>query len=344
MVTAGSSAHAPPPPLLSPPTRPSPLPLYTDGPAQLPFARLVNHGPPLLTARSPSPTESDRHGDYYTKPPKHDFPRFDGSTPRIWLERCVSYFELYHVPSHSWVTTAALYMEGLAAMWLQAYRQKHPGVTWPTFRAAVEEEFGPEEFEGQMHTLVQLRQTGTVQEYRQEFETAMYHLLSLDPTLSPKFFISQFLLGLKDELRLGVRLQAPTSITRAAVFARIRAEELEKQRAPRMRIMPVGQPPPATTVPAPARAAAPLRPGADDYARERQLREFWRANGLCFCCGDKYSREHQCKRTGQILMIEVGDYGEILSDDTVHALQLLDTPAVQEPECCSLSQHAVSGD
>ncbi|XP_073360126.1 uncharacterized protein [Aegilops tauschii subsp. strangulata] len=42
-------------------------------------------------------------------------------------------------------------------------------------------------------------------------------------------------------------------------------------------------------------------------------------------------------------MIKVGDYGEILSDDTVHALQLLDTPAAQEPECCSLSQHAVSG-
>lgn len=133
----------------------------------------------------------------------------------------MSYFELYCVPPHSWVTSAALYMEGLAAMWLQAYRYKHPGVNWATFRAAVEEEFGPEEFKVQMHTLVQLKQTGTVQEYRQEFETTMYHLLSLDPTLSPKFFISQFLLGLKDELRLGVRLQAPTSITRAAVFAHI---------------------------------------------------------------------------------------------------------------------------
>ena len=104
-------------------------------------------------------------------------------------------------------------MEGLAAMWLQAYRQKHPGVSWATFRAAIEEEFGPEEFETQMHELVQLRQTGSVQDYRQQFETRMYHLLSLDPTLSTQFFISQFLLGLKDELRLGVRLQSPSSIT-----------------------------------------------------------------------------------------------------------------------------------
>ncbi|XP_073366467.1 uncharacterized protein [Aegilops tauschii subsp. strangulata] len=48
--TGDSSAHPPPPPPPPPPTRPPPLPLYTDGAAQLPFARLVNHGPPLLTA------------------------------------------------------------------------------------------------------------------------------------------------------------------------------------------------------------------------------------------------------------------------------------------------------
>ncbi|XP_073353854.1 uncharacterized protein [Aegilops tauschii subsp. strangulata] len=43
-------------------------------------------------------------------------------------------------------------------------------------------------------------------------------------------------------------------------------------------------------------------------------------------------------------MIEVGDFGEILSDDTVHALQLLDPPVTHEPECCAISQHAVSGE
>lgn len=35
-----------------------------------------------------------------------------------------------------------------------------------------------------------------MQEYRQQFETLMYHLMSLDPSLSPKFFLSQFLLGI----------------------------------------------------------------------------------------------------------------------------------------------------
>lgn len=33
-----------------------------------------------------------------------------------------------------------------------------------------------------MHKLLQLRQTGSVAEYRREFDTHMYHLLALDAT------------------------------------------------------------------------------------------------------------------------------------------------------------------
>lgn len=247
--TMGSSNHVPPPPpATNPPQAPLPLLvrptspplLYIEGAAQLPFVRLVNHGPPLLPPHTPTMPEHCRTSEYIFKPPKGDFPWFDGDAPWIWLERCTSYFDLYQVPQHTWVTTASLYMEGLAAMWLQAFRQTHPGLTWPTFQAAVEEEFGYEEFEVQMHRFVQLRQTGTVQEYRQQFETSMYHLMALDPSLSSKFFVSQFLLGLKDELRLGVRLQSPNIITCAAVFARIQEEKLEKQRVPRHRTAPGG--------------------------------------------------------------------------------------------------------
>lgn len=157
---------------------------------------LANQGPPLLPVQALVPTASDRNDDYYTKPPEQDFRRFDDVAPRIWPERSTSYFKLYRVPPNMWVPTPTLYMDGLAAMWLQAYRQSHPSLTWATFSATVQEEFGPEEFAVQMHQMVQLRQTRSVEEYRQQFETSMYHLLSLDPNLSTPFFSSQFLLVL----------------------------------------------------------------------------------------------------------------------------------------------------
>lgn len=88
---------------------------------------------------------------------------------------------------------------------------------------------------------------------------------------------------------------------------------------------------------------AAAKPATDDFGRERQLRDYRRQHGLCFRCGEKYSREHQCKRSAQLLTIEVGEYGEVLSDDAVRALELLDEPAATESACCLLSANAVEG-
>jgi hypothetical protein len=72
-----------------------------------------------------------------------------------------------------------------------------------------------------MSKLMQLRQTVTASEYRQAFEDCMYHLLAVDASLSPRWFVSQFVFGLQDDICAAVRLQGPTSIARAASLARI---------------------------------------------------------------------------------------------------------------------------
>jgi hypothetical protein len=323
------------------------------------YPRLANDGAPLIPVvpeaqvQRPPPVrqnvnlgllrERDDDGGF-VKPLKHNFPRFEGTLPSLWLDRCVAYFDMYRVRPQNWVTTASLYVEGHAALWLQAYRQQNPQVTWARFAQAVVEEFGPDEFEDQMHKLLKLRQLGSVTKYRVQFEVYMYQLLALDPSLSTKFFVTQFVLGLKDELRAVVRIQAPNSITRATVFARIQEEELEAVR-PRHRPAPAGRPPPVAAQAAPRPRAAP-----DDFARERQLRDFRRANNQCFKCGGPYSREHQCKQQGaQLLTIQVGEFGELLNEEAVRALELLDEPSqpeqpvVQEAACCMLSAHALAG-
>ena len=59
-------------------------------------------------------------------------------------------------------------------------------------------------------------------------------------------------------------------------------------------------------------------------------------------CGDKYSKEHQCKRTGQLLTIEVGEFGEVLSDEAVLALELLQETTVPA-NLCHISLEALAG-
>jgi hypothetical protein len=146
-------------------------------------------------------------------------------------------------------------LDGHAALWFQAYKRKHRLLNWDDFTQAVVEEFGQDEFDGQMTKLLHLRQTGTVAEHRQAFEECMYHLISLDETLSTRWFVTQFMFGLRDDIRVAIRLQAPASITRAAALARIQEEESEHPR-PRGRpsaptkhptVATVNVPPPAAT-------------------------------------------------------------------------------------------------
>lgn len=237
-----STPTLPPPPPL-PPRPPPPLALRLSTEAGqvttlVPPGVLMNHGPPLLqpprggsssygvVTTPTSPVESGR----FTKPPKLDFPKLFGENPRLWLDTCCTYFEMYRVPVPLWVSTATMYMEGHLVLWLQAYKRYHALLGWDAFCQAVEDEFGSDEYDAQMSKLLQLKQTHTVTKYRKAFESSMYHLLSLDATLNNKFFVTQFLLGLKNEIRGAVRLQAPTSITRATVLSRIQEEELEASR------------------------------------------------------------------------------------------------------------------
>jgi hypothetical protein len=255
---------------------------------------------------------------------------------------------MYRVPEHHWVSSATLHLDGHAALWFQAYKRTHRLLNWDELVRSVVEEFGQDEFDGQMTKLLQLKQTGSVAEYRLAFEESMYHLISLDETLSTRWFVSQFVFGLRDDIRLAVRLQAPASITRAASLARIQEEETEHHRPRNRPAAPTKHPPgAATTTPVLTSAMAARtdwnrKQGNDDFNRERQLRDFRRANNLCFKCGDKYSKEHQCKRPAQLLLIEVGEFGEVLSDDAVQALELLEETAV--PAACSqISVDALAG-
>jgi hypothetical protein len=220
-------------------------------------------------------------------------------------------------------------------------------MNWEMLYPAIAEEFGQDDYDVLMSKLHHLRQTGLVLEYRTAFETVMYQLISLDPTLNTKFFVSQFVMGLKDELRAAVRLQAPSSVTRAVSLARIQEEELEIHK-PKGKVFTVTKPPllpQASTTTSHSPAPNFKRASSDDYSRERQLRDFRRANNLCFRCGDKYSKEHQCKKPLQSLTIQLGEYGEVFTDDTMHALELLEEPEQQSShsQCCHISLQAVSG-
>lgn len=51
--------------------------------------------------------------------PKAIFPKFDGSHPRVWKEKCEKYFNMYQVPMPLWSKFATIHFQGGATLWLQ---------------------------------------------------------------------------------------------------------------------------------------------------------------------------------------------------------------------------------
>lgn len=52
--------------------------------------------------------------------PSINFPKFDGSNPRIWKRQCETFFSFYKVPDEMWVRMVTMYFDGSALYWLQS--------------------------------------------------------------------------------------------------------------------------------------------------------------------------------------------------------------------------------
>lgn len=93
---------------------------------------------------------------------------------------------------------------------------------------AVEAEFGGDDQRRSIKALLTLKQTGSVEDYRKEFQALVYQVSMYNPHYDEQFFISQFIKGLKAELRAMVESQVPETLERAFLLARVQQEVLDK--------------------------------------------------------------------------------------------------------------------
>lgn len=71
------------------------------------------------------------------------------------------------------------------------------------------------------------------------------------------------------------------------------------------------------------------------------MKEYRRANGLCFKCGEKYSPTHQCAVQAQLKALKVVTADTLLSDDLLSAVAAMEGQTPTEAHFVSL--HALSG-
>lgn len=150
-----------------------------------------------------------------------------------------------------------------------------------------------------MESLTKLRQTSNVVAYKGRFEALSNKIKGL----SDSHKLSCFLSGLKDEVRLPVKMLHPKNLNEAFGLAKIQEEYLNSSRKSQRssfdfaKLSILG---PRLEGKMEPRLKLPLQRLSHAQMEERKRK------GLCFNCDEKFQPGHHCKSTNSIQLLSVG--------------------------------------
>ncbi|KAD4385268.1 hypothetical protein E3N88_25436 [Mikania micrantha] len=100
---------------------------------------------------------------------KIDFPIFSRGDPRGWILKAEKYFRYYQIPEDEQVDVTSMHLERDALDLFSWLSTDQPIQFWEELVHAFQRNFSPAEFQNPDEHLCSIRQTSSVQEYRQEF-------------------------------------------------------------------------------------------------------------------------------------------------------------------------------
>jgi hypothetical protein len=152
--------------------------------------------------------------------PKLHFPKFDGDNPKLWQSKCENYFDMYSVPHSVWVRVATMHFDGVAARWLQSVHHRIRSATWNEICSWIHDRFGRDQHESLIRQLFHIKQSGSVQEYIDQFSELADQLLAYEHSASHnRYYTARFVDGLKDDIKSVVLVQRPYDLDTACCLA-----------------------------------------------------------------------------------------------------------------------------
>lgn len=226
-------------------------------------------------------------------------------------------------------------------------------MTWDAFLQALLTRFG-HVYDEPMESLVKLRQTTTVTEYTSQFEALSNCLRGT----SDKNRLSFFLSGLKDEIRLPLRMLNPVTLATAFDLTKFQEEYiLSTHRSSRPTTASYNfskslswSSPGSSSTPADP-SSLPLQRSASVFPVQKlspaQMKER-RDKGLCYNCDEKWNSSHKCK-SPKLYLMQGGEHftneklDELSCDDSVDGSDPQANPIVTEVTNPEISLHAIAG-
>jgi hypothetical protein len=151
---------------------------------------------------------------------KLEFPRFKGGDPTSWMFRAIQYFEYCQVHDASKVMHASYHLDDDALIWFKSC--EHDLSCWDNFARAIQLRFGPPSYDDPMELLIKLKHVNSIEEYKGLFESLSNRIRNL----SSMHKLNCFMSGLKDEVRLAIKMQGPRTLGEAYALAKIQEQYL----------------------------------------------------------------------------------------------------------------------
>lgn len=201
----------------------------------------------------------------------------------------------------------------------------------------MEQQFGADDYRNALTELIDLRQSGTVEDYTTKFQQLQFDITMHSCHYDDLFFTAHYVRGLKDEIRAVVEPQVPTTANRATIIARIQQNVLDRGKYKYQKA--------TTNHKQNNQHKLETKPNLapDLLWRDRQLRDYKKANGLCYSCGEKFEPGHNevCSKRNKPHdnAIMVNELDRELSDDVLNQLAIEDALPDQ---FCQLSLNALT--
>lgn len=286
--------------------------------------------------------------------PKLSFPKFDGTSPKLWQKRCEDYFAMYATEITVWVRVASMHFEGVAGRWFQSIEPQVSSWSWQQFCQAVHDRFGREQHELVIRKLFHIRQTSSVQDYVDHFCELIDVLVTYEHTTDPLYYTMKFIDGLRDDIKSVILVQRPSTLDTACALALLQEEADSSRRRehrgsegtfPGRSYPKLPAPPPRwdKSLGGETVATKPVVPQPGSSTDKlASLRAYRRARGLCQYCAEKWDKGHKCAQTVQLHAIQevwdllnpelTGSEGDF-EDSTDQFMMLLSREASSPKNC-----------
>lgn len=152
-----------------------------------------------------------RNGGSNWRHKKLDLPVFAGINPDGWLLRAERYFSFYRLSEEEQLEAAVVSLDGDALLWYQFEHGRRPIRRWEELKGMLLRQFRPSSSGSLYEQWLNLSQTSGVIEYRRRFIELMAPLTGVPEEIAT----GQFINGLREDVKVEVRLLGPRSLDHA---------------------------------------------------------------------------------------------------------------------------------